>query len=175
MRIYSRLGALLLVLSMCIAASYPAHEFHLSKSTVNYDTETNAIQVTLRIFIDDLETALATDGIKGLKIGTGTEVDSADYFVSAYIADHFVLTTAADTLLYQYLGKELSDDLQAIWCYLELPLEDGLPTGEDITLHNTILLKDFADQKNVVTVKKDKKRLADYLLGIDDYEAALKF
>ena len=175
MNIYSNVATLLLAVCLCTAASFGVHDFHLSKSTVNYDTDTNALQVTLRIFIDDLETALAAEGIEGLKIGTGIEVDSADYFVAGYIADHFVLTTAADTLSYDYLGKELSDDLQAIWCYLELPLEDGLPTGADLTLHNTILLADFADQKNVVTVKKDKKRLADHLLGIDDYEAALKF
>jgi len=136
------------------------HEFHLSKGTVNYDSKSSSLQVTLHIFIDDLEVALAKRGIEELKIGTEKESNDSDQHIKEYISDHLIFISDSDTLSQVFLGKENSDDLLAIWCYLEI---EDYKSG-NLSVENTILTEIFDDQKNIVAFKVDKKRLKDELL-----------
>lgn len=147
------------------------HEFHLSKSTINFDTKSNSLQVTMHIFIDDLETALAELEDTKLYIGTEKEDSKADHFIAKYIFDHFELRHRDSILEQSFLGKELSNDLVAIWCYIEVPIEGTL---ESLKIKNNLLMEVFDDQKNVITIKKDKKRKDDLLLNKDDFEAKIE-
>lgn len=160
------LGILLLGMSSMM------HELHLSNSHVNYDEKSMSVQVTMHIFIDDLELALKNDGITGLKIGTEKESPDADDAVADYIDQHFNLIVAGDTLQQGFLGKEVSEDLMALWCYIELPI-DQMP--QDLEVVNTILTREYDDQKNIVVFKKNKKRITDFLLDVKDISATVEY
>ena len=151
--------------------SAAVHEFHLSKSTINYNTADGSLQITMHIFIDDLEVALAEKGVSKLYIGTEKEDTTADLHISEYIAEHFKLKGDDKSLQPQFLGKELSKDLAAIWCYMEVTLDQEL---EQMDISHNLLMEVFADQKNVITIKKDKKRADDLLLDLSDFEAKVK-
>lgn len=148
------------------------HEFHLSKSTVNYDSASNSIQVSMHIFIDDLEVALDVQGTKNLRIGTGKEADDADTYISRYIEKQVQFFQGKDTLEQEFLGKELSADLAAIWCYIEIPINGQL---QELTVDNRLLMEVYDDQKNIISVKKDKKRVKDWLFDIDDHSETTAF
>ena len=68
-----------------IEVESPMHEFHLSNTIVNYNSEEKAIQITMRIFIDDLELALQGIGHDSLKLCTSKEKQSAEQHVFEYI------------------------------------------------------------------------------------------
>jgi len=125
----------------------------------------------MHIFIDDLEVALEQDSVPKLYIGTEKEDISADGYIAHYISDHFKLSVDGSTLENEFLGKELSKDLAAIWCYLEVPLDKEL---SEFDLSHDLLMEVYDDQKNVVTIKKDKKRKDDLLLDISDFEAKVQ-
>jgi len=125
----------------------------------------------MHIFIDDLEVALAEKGVSKLYIGTEKEDTTADLHISEYIAEHFKLKGDDKSLQPQFLGKELSKDLAAIWCYMEVTLDQEL---EQMDISHNLLMEVFADQKNVITIKKDKKRADDLLLDLSDFEAKVK-
>lgn len=136
------------------------HEFHLSKSTINYNTAEQSLQITMNIYIDDLEAALKNEGIDSLMICTKKEKDTAEEHIFNYISDHFNIKTDGTDLNLTYIGKEQSDDLAAIWCYLEV---ENIVSFRDLELSNTILISNFDDQKNMTTFQYDKTRITDIL------------
>ncbi len=138
------------------------HEFHLSKSTINYNTKNAALEISVHIYIDDLEDALQYAGVNDLQIGTEKEDSLTDGYIADYISDHMILSTSnRDTLAQYFIGKEISKDLAAIWCYVEVPVDIPLSSLE---IDNNILMEIFDDQKNIVGIKKNKKRVDDLFL-----------
>ncbi len=140
------------------------HEFHLSKTTINYDTEERAIQISTSVFIDDLELSLKEIGYDSLRICTGKEKENAEVLVHNYLKEHLVIDIDGTTLGLTFLGKEQSDDLAAVWCYLEAY---DVPAFKEISISNTILTAQFDDQKNITMVQVDKERIAHILFTTD--------
>ena len=140
------------------------HEFHLSKTTINYDTEESAIQISTRIFIDDLELDLKSLGFDSLQICTRKEKPSAEQRIQDYLREKLVVTVDGQTLDLTFLGKEQSDDLAAVWCYLEAY---DVSIFDQISVSNTILTSQFDDQKNITMVEVDKERVAHILFTTD--------
>ena len=58
-----------------------SHDFHLSKCDIIYSTEEKAFQISLQLFIDDLEIALAAEGHENLGICTPNESDKAETII----------------------------------------------------------------------------------------------
>ena len=141
-----------------------AHDFHLSRTTVNYDSEEQAIQISTSIFIDDLELSLQGWGHDSLKICTHKEKEEAESLMHKYLSQHLTLEVNGKKLTTEFLGKEPSDDLMAVWCYLEI--YDVAPF-EEISITNTILTELFDDQKNITMLQLDKERVAHILFTTD--------
>lgn len=141
----------------CTSEDSVQHEFHLSKCDINYSQEDKALQISLRIFIDDLEEAIAkVKNQENLKLCTTKEVANADSILVDYLSDN--LTINIDDQIYDlaYVGKEVSEDLLAVWCYFEIT---DVSPKEIIQIENKILIETFSDQSNVVALKysNDKK------------------
>ncbi|MDX1665854.1 MAG: DUF6702 family protein [Saprospiraceae bacterium] len=133
------------------------HDIHISKGLVEYNEAENALQITLHIFVDDLEDAIRLKhGHENLQIGTEKEHPEAEIYIEEYLRETFSLTVDGEKRSFTLLGKELSDDYMAVWCYLEI---SEVPPFKKLTLHNSILMDLFDDQSNIVTVKgPDGKR-----------------
>ena len=137
-----------------------AHEFHLSKSTINYNTTEQSVQITMNMFIDDLELALKGEGIESLQLCTGIEKPEAEQEIYNYIKDHLVVEVDGRVIVPEFLGKEQSDDLVAVWCYLEVA---DVSSFNKINISNTIMVDLYNDQKNMTTIQLDKKRVESIL------------
>ncbi len=126
------------------------HEFHLSKCTIDYKEEEASLQISLHIFIDDLELALQERGADKLFIGTEKEIEDADLFLSKYLKERLALEINGKLNEEAiYLGKETSEDLLAVWCYLEIK---GIKKLKSINVKNQILQELFDDQKNITRI-----------------------
>ena len=140
----------LLFILLFSSTSLSLHEIHVSKCLIKYHEETAAIQISMHIFLDDLENALRSLGGKNLNICTGKEKDDAEDFIIAYVANQFEIKQDGITLTPDYIGKEISEDLEAVWIYLEIPEVTAKGTLE---IRNEILLDLFDDQRNITSVK----------------------
>ncbi len=123
------------------------HPFHVSVCEVVYDEETTAIQISQRIFLDDMEDALqlANDDPKFILMKDSAK---SHQYLKAYFQGHFKLSLNERSQTYNFLGGEIEDD--AIWCYLEITDVKQL---ESINLTSTLLTEVFDDQKNLVHFK----------------------
>jgi hypothetical protein len=134
------------------------HEYHLSRTTLNYDSQSHTYQFTINIFIDDLTKCLEKQGHKNLNIG-GKEASNTDAVIEAYLRTHLILMEEK-AIPYTYLGREFSDDQIALYIYLE---SAESPARKNLAIKNSLLLEEFDDQKNIIDVTKDKKRVTQVL------------
>ena len=125
------------------------HDFHLSKCLIEYNKQESAIQISLHVFIDDTEEALRRRGVDRLYICTEKEHESAEQHLERYLTQHLRLEVDGRAVTPTFLGKEVTQDLMGMWCYLEIT---GVTSMEQLTITNEILMDTFDDQKNLVNV-----------------------
>lgn len=151
----------LLFLATIVPGGSDLHTFYVSKCLVEYVEAEQTIQVTLHIFLDDLEQALQGEGGEKLHLTEASEKPEADRLLAAYLTKHFSIKTDRGTLSLSYLGKELSDDYAGLWCYLEAA-EVSPPRMMEV--ENTILTELFEDQQNIVNIRYSDKQEAFFIL-----------
>lgn len=140
--------------SICPTNDAEAHEFHISKCVIECNAEAKAIQVSLHIFIDDLEEALRQQGADKLFICTEKESKKAEKYLNRYLQRHFVLIVNNEQVAYEFIGKEISDDLAAVWCYLEFK---DISAIKSIELKNDLLMEVYDDQRNIISLSANDR------------------
>lgn len=153
-------------------ASADLHNFHLSKALVEYNETEKAIQVSMHIFLDDLEEALRRKGLDDLHFCTKKENEFAEAYLEAYLREHFILTVNGQKADYQFLGKEPSGDYQGAWCYIEV---ENVHQLSEISIHNDLLMETFEDQKNVIQLIGPNKKRGTLLLQKGREAETVKF
>ena len=151
--------------------SASVHEFHVSKCEVEYQQAERSVQISLQLFIDDLESALKNTGSEALFLCTKKEHPKANTFIKEYLATVLKIEIDGKDMIYEYLGKEMSDDLAAVWCYLEILDTD---IHQSFSIENRVLMETFDDQKNLVKVKLSKTQKEHYLFDTEDFKGEMK-
>ncbi|MFH6604719.1 DUF6702 family protein [Maribacter algicola] len=145
-----------LILMLPLMAFTAAHKFYLSVTHVGYSEKDDALQITTRLFIDDMEKLL--DERYGLKAQLGTDVESksADEYLEKYFRTKLLFEIDGQPAEYQFLGKKYDTDM--LICYFEIP-KIGMDKIKSIQIQNEILTDLFDEQQNVVHFKiKEKKK-----------------
>jgi hypothetical protein len=151
----------LLLLNILFLFSFEMHQFHISKTDVTYKPTEKTLQITMHIFIDDLEKSLEKQGVSKIYIGTEKEKQEANSLIIKYLQSNFSIKLNNKALAYDFLGKETSNDKQAIWVYLEAK---NVKDVKQIFVENKILTEIFSDQKNIVQINVPSKKQGYFLL-----------
>lgn len=128
------------------------HPFHVSVTDIVFDERSGAIQISSRIFTDDLENALRLmSGNPTFDILENPKV--TDDLIGQYFAKTLKLTLDDKTQKVVYLGSEVEAD--AHWCYLEVT---GIKPPAKVALEFDLLHELFDDQRNMVHFRGQKTR-----------------
>ena len=160
------------ILIICLAcfSSTGLHDFHVSKTEVHYKSEAESLQLSVHVFIDDLELALANYSDNVLNLLSEKEHPDADSLIALYFNEVYSFSVHDKDISPAYLGKEISDDFQGAWCYLE---QEHLASFDQMEIKNTLLCEIYDDQKNIVSFKVDNKRKAFNILDKEDSELTI--
>ena len=148
------------------------HDLHLSNSLVQYKSDENALQITIKIFADDLELAILNNYGEDLKLFSDNESPISDELIRKYLEQNLIFTVDDELLAYDYIGKEMSEDLSSVWCYLEY---ENLALPGTIQLENRILIDQYDDQRNMVMFKVDNERKAHHTFDNKDIITQIVF
>ncbi|RMG72819.1 MAG: hypothetical protein D6722_04730 [Bacteroidetes bacterium] len=145
-RLFSWLILLFPLLIQASPAVLPSHPIYVSVCEIDYNPETQHLEVALRMFIDDIEAAMEAEGLSNLRIGSPAEAPEAPQYLERYLRQHLRFAAGGAALPMDFLGTSVNQDV--IWCYFEVK---GLPPAPGtIKLTNTILLDWLEEQKNIV-------------------------
>ena len=128
------------------------HPFHVSVCTIYFNEAEKSLQITHKIFADDLETTLNNAGYRMADNGyvdvlNPTDRKALDATIEKYLRQHFSITLNGKTPAAQYLGYEQEE--LALWCYMEIT---GVEKIDAMGITYTVLLEQFDDQINLVHV-----------------------
>ncbi len=126
-----------------------AHPFHVSVCEINISPASKSIQVSQRIFIDDLEQVLNKTYGVNITIDGNTESGLLDSLINDYLSEHLRLVVDGKIKKRVYIGSEIEED--GIWCYVEY---EGIKKISSIEVTSTVFLETFKDQANIIHFKQ---------------------
>lgn len=143
------LAALLLggaTLRTATAHAAAAHKFYTSLAQVEYNAEEGTVEVSLRVFADDLELALKRRAGRDVRLD---RTKDADRLVLAYLQDTFEIRSRdGRATALKWVGMELRAGVA--WLYFEAEMPEGLSGAR---LRDHVLFELFDEQVNTVSVR----------------------
>lgn len=128
-----------------------AHKYYFSRTEIQQNAVTQAMEVTVSIFTDDLEKTLQDDG-EPLRLGDSRERSDVKFLMDDYLRSRFSVQLDGRPIQLTYLGKEVEHDIT--YCYLE---GGNIPSGKLMEIKNTVLHELFEDQLNRVEISWNGK------------------
>ena len=163
---------LLFILSTIFLNGATTHEFHVSKVLIEHNVAAKSLEISMHIFLDDLEVALEKSGATNLRLGTDQEDTKAEEWLEKYLNKQFQISVNGKLVKYNFIGKELSEDFLALWCYMEV---EGVSNVNSLQVVNKILTELYDDQKNVVQIKGANQKKGYFLMDKVNTQETLTF
>jgi len=114
---------------------------------VNYAPEKKMLQITSRIFIDDLNKALEKKYNKKSFLGTDKETVEDVNSLKKYLSNTFSIKVDGKSKIINYLSKEMDGDV--VICYFNCRDISKMSTME---ISNSVLIDWMPEQQNIVHV-----------------------
>lgn len=143
---------ILLVFTTLSAIGGAAHPYYISLCQVNFNPETESLEIQLKIFADDLALGLEKQGNNRLFLGEENENPGTNDFIMEYLQKVMQFTVNGQAVKYNFIGREIEDG--AVWSYLEIP---GVSDLKTIAVTSTLLTEVIETQANMVQVQKGKE------------------
>ena len=140
-----------LLYTVFLSLSAVFHPFHVSVTDIEHDAESQAVQVSQRIFIDDLEVGLkAFHNMERVDTFNPENPDELDSLIGAYLKEKVFFRLNDQDYDFNFLGSEVEGD--ARWCYYEI---EGIASVSKAEITNVTLMEQFDDQQNIVHFKSN--------------------
>lgn len=123
------------------------HPYFVSTTEINYNLPGKTIEITCRMFTDNLEDALSKSSGKTIDLLHPSDRKAVEQLMKKYINDHLKLKTNGAVYEMEIVGYEKEED--AVWTYLEIK-KDINP--KKIEIENSLLYELLPKQINMVHV-----------------------
>ncbi|MNE14984.1 hypothetical protein D3C87_760780 [compost metagenome] len=148
--VYPLLGVMFILFS-----AFAFHKFYVGVFQVNYAAEKKMLQITSRIFIDDLNNAMEKKYHKKTFVGTSKETPADVELLKKYLSEHFLIKVNGQSKAVAFLSKEVEAD-DVLVCYSRIKDIDKFKTLE---ISNTVLVDWNSEQQNITHISAfDTKR-----------------
>ncbi|MBP6424087.1 MAG: hypothetical protein KA278_00035 [Flavobacterium sp.] len=134
-----------LSLLLCSFSAIEAHKFYMAIFQVNYAPEKKMLQVTSRIFIDDLNLALEKKYGKKTFLGSEKESNEDITNLKKYFTENLIFKVNGQTKSVLFLSKELEGDLLICYCRVT-----DVAKFNSVEITNTVLTHWNSEQQNIL-------------------------
>ena len=126
-----------------------AHEFYLSVTEVVYKKDQKALQITSRVFTDDMQRVLNTRYDKNIKLSYEKDLKANKSLFQKYLEQKLKITVGNKQISLTYLGCKFDADQLVLFLEAE-----NVKDFSTVEVENLVLTDLFDDQKNIVHVQK---------------------
>jgi len=91
------------------------------------------------------------DGYPALNLGSKNEDALAEEHLGTYLDKYFFIDIEGKKITPHFVGKEISEDFLAVWCYIEYSAQ--VTKTQKFTLTNRILIDMYSDQRNIMDIR----------------------
>ncbi len=156
---------LLLFVSM---TSMGIHKFYMAIYQIDYVSQKKRIQITSRIFIDDLNAAIEKKYHVKTNLGTAQESAQDELNMKKYLAEKFFLKVNGVVKPMTFLSKEV--EANVLICYFRIP---DISKITNLEIENSALTEWNSEQQNIIqaNITGEKQSL---MLTSGDFKRVLK-
>ena len=153
-----------------------AHSVHTSTAEAEYNPQTKRLEVSLTVFVGDLELALVRQSEREMRIDK-TPAAEFDAQIQAYLAKSFVVTDAAGKVAkLEWVGREMDEASAksgdpAVRLFFEVGMAEGIDGG---TLRCSVFNELFKNQVNLVQLRGGARKM-EMRFGGNELEKKLSF
>lgn len=140
------------------------HPFFISMTEIEHDKANNTLEISVRIFTDDLEKTIRQTYTGKVDLLNKTEKSNSEKLIQQYISKHLIIKADGKVLNLKFDGFESEEG--SIWSYLECGNISSLNTLE---ITNTLLYDYKKEQVNFIHVKSGNFDQTSKLNYPDDY------
>ena len=127
-----------------------AHKYHTSVTRLEYNAEEHTAEITIQMFVEDLENILGKRARKPVRLDGGKD---AERIVFNYLQGAFELQSRAGKFDLQWVGMEMKGEM--LWIYAMTKMPEGL---SKVSVRNSLLFDLYDDQVNIVNVLSGEKK-----------------
>jgi hypothetical protein len=124
-----------------------SHPFYVSICQIDFNRESQSLEISVKTFADDLLLALEKEGASKLFLGEGKENPAADNLISKYLKSRLQIKVNGKKGEMKWIGKEMETD--AVWSYLEI---DHISALKEIEVNCTLLTEIYDSQNNIIQI-----------------------
>jgi hypothetical protein len=134
-----------LLLFFMIFCSFGVHKFYVSIYQINYNQKAKRIEITTRIFVDDLNAIMYKKYKQQTHFGESNEKPEDLVLMQKYLSEKVVFMINNQPKKMFLISKELEDN--SLICYFKIDNINKIKTFE---IKNTALLDLSTDQQNII-------------------------
>jgi len=135
-------------------AMFFLHPFFVSITEIKQNQQNHTVEISCRMFSDDLEKALEKQYHVQLDIIKPKDKTQANKLINDYVKKHLTIQADNKILNYSYIGYEIQED--GAWSYFEVK---DINQIKQLKIHNNLLMEQHPEQINMmhVTVANQRK------------------
>ncbi|MFZ4106411.1 DUF6702 family protein [Flavobacterium sp.] len=159
---------LLILLLIVSLSSMGIHKFYMAIYQIDYVPQKKRIQITSRIFVDDLNAAIEKKFHVKTNLGNGQETAQDEVNMKKYLAEKFSLKVNGIVKPMTFLSKEV--EANVLICYFRIP---DVSKITHLEIENSALTEWNTEQQNIIqaNIKGEKQSL---MLTSEDFKRVLK-
>jgi len=142
-----RIVLVLLSIVFFSMSSFDMHKFYMAIYQINYAPEKKMLQITTRIFVDDLNKALENKYKKKFFLGAENESPESVELLKKYLSESFTIKINGQAKPMNLLSKEMDGDV--LICYLNIK---DVTKIKSLDIYNAVLVESYTEQQNILHV-----------------------
>lgn len=143
-----RTATILFFVLTFLSSSSSLHDYYVSSAEVVFVEDKQQLQVTTRVFIDDLEAYFNAQTEDKIQLQPDLETTKIDSLVQRFFKNNFNILFDKKTIALDYIGRQYKEDQILIFAEAT-----EVPPPTSFEIHNTILIPFRSDQQNIVHLK----------------------
>lgn len=121
--------------------SMSLHKFYVSVNQIDFVPKKKALEITSRIFIDDLDLALEKKFKKKIYLATSKEASDSKELLQKYFNEKFSIKVNGQEKKIIFLGKEVEENV--LICYFNIK---DVSKVTSLEIKNTVLMELYEQQ-----------------------------
>ncbi len=136
-----------------VLSSFVWHKFYVSVTQIDYVNNKKRIEISHRIFIDDLEKALEKKYKKKVYLTSTKELPEAEVLIKDYLKENVKISINKKPQEIVYLAREVEGDVLIF--YSKIAISKKINTFE---IFNSLLTNVYEEQQNIVHVNINRNK-----------------
>ena len=141
------------VLLFLLFASFVAHKFYVGMFQLEFVAPKKELQITIRLFIDDVNAALEKKYNKRTFIADEKESKEDQILLQNYIVEKFKIKINNQLKAYSFISKEVENNV--LICYFKIK---NIPKINSLEVENSILTELYPEQQNIIQFNNNGKK-----------------